>query len=269
MAVVLVTGGSSGIGLATVRRLAASGDTVFSASREPGRTELPEGVTPLVFDLADRRGAQHVLDEVVRGAGRLDALVNNAGVAPIIPLEEMDDEQIQHVLDVNLIGPMRLARAAVPVMRAAGGGRIVNVTSLNDVLPSPFAGWYSGSKAALASLSAALDAEVHGFGIRVSVVAPGLFRTPMAESLADASVDASSPYRKVFDARSATDQTRLESAGDPDEVATVIEQCIREEDPPSRVVVGADAIEISKQLASSDANALGQYLRAGVARLNR
>jgi NAD(P)-dependent dehydrogenase (short-subunit alcohol dehydrogenase family) len=183
MAVVLVTGGSSGIGLATVRRLAAAGDQVFCGSRDPSRIRLPDGVTPVPVDIADPAAGPAAVRMVATVAGRLDVLVNNAGTVSLGPLEELGDTEAHRVFEVNLFGPMRLARAALPVMRAQGGGRIINVTSENDTAPAPFGGWYSASKAALASASAVLDAEVHGFGIFVTVAAPGLFRTPMADQL--------------------------------------------------------------------------------------
>ncbi|HET6793223.1 MAG TPA: SDR family NAD(P)-dependent oxidoreductase, partial [Acidimicrobiales bacterium] len=137
MATVLVTGGSSGIGLATVRRLAAAGDRVFAASRRPSRNPLPEGVTPLAFDVADPVSARRAVESVLQTAGALDALVNNAGLGLNGPLEEVTDDAAKRMFEVNLFGPMRLAVAAVAAMRPRGGGRIVNVTSMNDVLPAP------------------------------------------------------------------------------------------------------------------------------------
>jgi NAD(P)-dependent dehydrogenase (short-subunit alcohol dehydrogenase family) len=160
---------------------------------------LPAGVTPISFDLADPRAADTTVASVVRAAGRLDVLINNAGTGTLGPLEETDDDEAHRILEVNLFGPMRLARAAVPVMRSQGGGRIVNVTSMNDVLPAPFASWYSASKAALASASVVLDAEVHGFGIFVTVVAPGLFRTEMVEGLVSFGIAEGSAYRKTLE----------------------------------------------------------------------
>jgi NAD(P)-dependent dehydrogenase (short-subunit alcohol dehydrogenase family) len=267
MSEVLVTGGSSWIGLATVRRLAAAGDTVFAAARRPGRAELPDGVTPVEIDVADPRAADRAVSFVVERAGRLDALVNHAGTGPLAPMEEVGDDEAHRIFEVNLFGPLRLARAAVPVMRKQGGGRIVNVTSMNDVLPAPFGGWYSASKAALASASTVLDAEVHEFGISVTVVAPGLFRTGMAEGLTSYSVGDASPYRDHFDALLRQNAERLTSAADPDEVAAVIEGCLRRADPPARVVVGADAEGMVRLVRETDPDAFARLLRRFVAGL--
>src|ERR1022692_3766158 len=111
MAVVLVTGGSSGIGLAVVRRLATAGDQVFAASRNPQRAPLPEGVTRIAFDLEDPGVADPTVASVVMAAGRLDVLINNAGTGTLGPLEETDDDEEHRILEVNLFGPMRLACA--------------------------------------------------------------------------------------------------------------------------------------------------------------
>jgi NAD(P)-dependent dehydrogenase (short-subunit alcohol dehydrogenase family) len=267
MAVVLVTGGSSGIGLAVVRRLAAAGDQVFAASRNPQRAPLPEGVTPIAFDLADPRAADTTVASVVKAAGRLDVLINNAGTGTLGPLEETDDDEAHRILEVNLFGPMRLVRAAVPVMRSQGGGRIVNVTSMNDVLPAPFASWYSASKAALASASVALDAEIHGFGIFVTVVAPGLFRTEMIEGLVSFGIAEGSAYRKTLEGLRAENTVYIAGAGNPQEVADAIDQCVRADDPPARVVVGADAQELVKLVHDTDPDSFAKLLRAEVATL--
>lgn len=267
MAVVLVTGGSSGIGLAVVRRLAAAGDTVFAASRNPARSALPAGVTPLAVDVADPAAGDVAVGAVVEAVGRLDVLVNNAGAESVAPLEETGDAEAHRIFEVNVFGPMRLVRAAIPVMRSQGGGRIVNVSSINDIAPAPFGGWYSASKAALTSLSAVLDAEVRGFGILVTAVAPGLFRTPMAQRLPGYGVGADSPYAAVFSALSEGSTAKIEEAGDPDEAARAIEQCIRAADPPARLLVGADAVELDETVRKSTAEELAGLLRQFVADL--
>ena len=264
----LITGGSSGIGLATVRRLASGGDRVFAASRNPLRGGVPDGVEPIVFDVADPAGANAAVASVVAAAGRLDALVNNAGTGSLGPAEETTADEARRIFEVNLFGPMRLACAAVPIMRDQGGGRIINVTSMNDVFPAPFGGWYSASKAALASLSVALDAEVHGFGISVSVIAPGLFRTEMSNTLDSFRVSRESSYRKAFEALTTQQTARKDTAGDPDEVAAAIQECIHAADAPARMVVGSDAEAMLNIVQSSNPDDFAALLRAFVANLD-
>lgn len=264
MAVVLVTGGSSGIGLATVRRLATGGDRVFSLSRRPSPVD---GVTSLELDVTDPAAAGLAVARVLDAEGRIDALVNNAGAGTLAPIEEVTDDDVTAIFETNLFAPLRLARAALPAMRAQSHGRIVNVTSMNDTLPAPFGGHYSASKAALASASLVLDAEVRPFGVSVSVVAPGLFRTPMAESLATYAIDATSPYRRAFERMTEQAPDRLPGAGDPDDVAAAIETCIHAEEPPARVVVGADARSMVALVESVDTEGLAALLRAYVIEL--
>ena len=267
MAVVLVTGGSSGIGLATVRRLAAAGHRVFCGSRDPSRAQLPDGATAIAVDVADPVAGPAAVSAVVAAAGRLDVLVNNAGVVSLGSLEDSGDVESHRVFEVNFFGPMRLACAAVPLMRAQGGGQIINVTSENDSFPAPFGGWYSASKAALASASTVLDAEVHRFGIFVTVVAPGLFRTAMAQQLESFPIDPDSSYAPTLTAIREQNATGIEAAGDPDEVARAIEGCMLASDPPARIVVGADALEMDATVRQASAEELARMLRDFVAGL--
>ncbi len=267
MTVVFITGGSSGIGLATVRRLAAAGDRVFCGSRNPASVPLPAGVTPVPLDVSDPAAAEKAVGSVIEAAGRLDVLVNNAGTGVVAPLEETTDAEAHRIFEVNVFGPMRLVRAVVPLMRAQGGGRIVNVTSVNDIAPAPFAGWYSASKAALASLSAVLGAELHGTGVFVTVVAPGLFRTAMSEQLPCCQVADGSGYARAFEMLRSHNAAALESAGNPDEVASAIEDCIRADDPPARIVVGADGAAMEQAVRQSSAEDLAKLLREFVASL--
>jgi NAD(P)-dependent dehydrogenase (short-subunit alcohol dehydrogenase family) len=267
VAVVLLTGGTSGIGLATAHRLAAAGDEVVVVARRPERAQLPEGCTTIAIDVADAGAADIAVSAVLERAGRLDALVNNAGTGPLAPFEETDDREAHRILEVNLFGPLRLMRAVIPVMRAQGRGRIVNVTSMNDFLPVPLGSWYSASKSALASASTAIDAEVHGFGISVCVVAPGFFRTDMAEALASYRVAADSPYRAASDAMQAENRERLGDAGDPDDVARVIVDCIHAPDPPARIIVGADAQHMEQLVRGATPGDLARMLRDYYAQL--
>lgn len=266
--IVLVTGGSSGIGHAIVCRLAAGGHRVFAAARRPERAPLPDGVVPVTLDVASPASCAAAIEKVVADAGGIDVLVNNAGSSAVGPIEELSEEEAHHLFEVNFFGPLRLARLAVPLMRSRGGGRIVNVTSMNDTLPAPFGGMYSASKAALASASFVLGAEVAAFGIRVSVVAPGLFRTEMAEGLGQVDVAADSPYRRPVEGLRGADRDRLSGAGDPDQVAAAVEELLAASDPPARVVVGADAEGFEALLKSATAEDLAAMLRDYVAQLS-
>jgi NAD(P)-dependent dehydrogenase (short-subunit alcohol dehydrogenase family) len=138
---------------------------------------------------------------------------------------------------------------------------------MNDVCPAAFGGWYSASKAALASASAVLDAETHGFGISVTVVAPGLFRTAMSDKLVSYDIAGDSPYAAAFEGLREQTATRLETAGDPEEVAAAIEGCIRADDPPARIVVGADAADLEKMTHETSADDFARLSRAFVAGL--
>jgi NAD(P)-dependent dehydrogenase (short-subunit alcohol dehydrogenase family) len=269
MTVALITGGSSGIGLATVRRLAEAGDQVFYASRNPAPVPLDGDVTHLPLDLADPnpQACDAVVQTVAAAAGRLDVLVNNAGAAVLAPLEEADDAEAHQTFEVNVFGPMRLIQAALPVMRAQGSGRIINVTSVNDVAMAPFGGWYSASKAALASLSMVLGAELHGSGICVTVVAPGLFVTGMSQQLPFVQVADDSRYAEAFESLRAGSAKELASAGDPDEVARAIAGCITADQPPARIVVGADAVAMEEMVRKANAQELAVMLRDYVASL--
>lgn len=188
--VVIVTGAASGIGLALTRRLLARGDTVIAADRnEVGLAALvaeAEGMQGRALaqacDVTDAASVQATVDRAVREFGRLDVMVNNAGVGLGGALEEMTPEHWDAVIDVNLRGVAYGATAAYKVMVEQGDGLIVNVASLSGVIPSPFLTPYSTTKHAVVGLSQSLRAEAAGTGVSVVCVCPGFTETPILDS---------------------------------------------------------------------------------------
>jgi NAD(P)-dependent dehydrogenase (short-subunit alcohol dehydrogenase family) len=269
MAVVLVTGGSSGIGLATVKRLAASGDAVYSGSRTPAPAGASGGgVTHVPLDVADPDSCAAAISSVLDSAGRIDVLVNCAGTGELAALEDACDAAAHRTFEVNVFGPLRLIRAVLPTMRAQGSGRIVNVTSVNDIAPAPFGGLYSASKAALMSLSYVLGAELTGTGIFVTAVAPGLFRTPMAEGQRSQRAPEGSRYAKHFDGLARGGDAQLAGAGDPDDAGAAIEKLIRSDAPPARLVVGDDGAQIEDRVRRATPEEYAALLHDSVLRLS-
>ena len=170
--VAIVSGGTSGIGLETVRALARAGVRVYALSRHAA-----PGLNHIACDVADEASVRAAVQAVLAKEGRVDLLVNCAGFGISGAVECTDPADAHRQLEVNLFGADRLARAVLPAMRAQGGGRIVNVSSVAAVTPIPFQAWYSVSKAGLNAYTLALANEVKPFGISVCAVLPGDIRT--------------------------------------------------------------------------------------------
>ena len=168
--VALVTGGSSGIGLASAKALKGKGWTVYTLSR---RAEGPAGFCHLAADVSDEEACQRAVDALLAAEGRIDLLVSCAGFGISGAAEFTRQAEAEKQLAVNLIGASNMARAVIPAMRGQGRGRIVHISSVAAVAPIPFQAWYSAGKAALNSYSMALHNEVARFGISVCAVMPG------------------------------------------------------------------------------------------------
>ncbi len=180
--VALVTGASSGIGMATARALRRNGYRVFGTSRKP-MANTDDGVTMLVCDVTDDVSVQKVVDDVVSRAGRIDLLVNNAGIGLLGGAEELSAAQAKTLFDVNVFGVMRLTNAILPIMRRQRKGRIINMSSILGLIPAPFNALYASTKHAIEGYSESLDHEVRTQGIRVVLVEPGVTRTSFEENL--------------------------------------------------------------------------------------
>jgi NAD(P)-dependent dehydrogenase (short-subunit alcohol dehydrogenase family) len=188
--VALVTGAARGIGLAAAKRFLAEGWQVAlldidgeNLARTHAGLAAPEATLALHCDVADPDGVTRAFAATAERFGRLDALVNNAGIAVFKPLLETTLEDWRRTLDVNLTGAFLCVQAAAPLMREAGGGAIVNITSISGHRASTLRVAYGTSKAALAHLTKQQAAELAALGIRVNAVAPGPVDTAMAKAV--------------------------------------------------------------------------------------
>lgn len=172
--IAIVTGGSSGIGRETALALAAHGCRVYTLSRHA--SELP-GVRHIVCDVSDEAAFAHAVQAVAVQEGRVDIMVNNAGYGISGAAEFTENAEAERLLNVNLFGTVNGCKAALPIMRGQGSGRIVNVSSFAALAPIPFQAWYSVSKAAVSAYTAALRNETRPFGIELCAVLPGDIHT--------------------------------------------------------------------------------------------
>jgi NAD(P)-dependent dehydrogenase (short-subunit alcohol dehydrogenase family) len=188
--VALVTGAARGIGLATAKRFLAEGWRValldiegeLQASAVAALND-PDSTLAITCDVSDAAAVAAAMAAVIGRFGRLDALVNNAGVAVFAPLLETSDADWNRILSVNLTGPFICTKAAAPLMREHGGGAVVNITSISAVRASTLRSAYGTSKAGLAHLTKQLAVELASLGIRVNGVAPGPVETAMAKAV--------------------------------------------------------------------------------------
>ena len=212
--VALVTGASSGIGLVTAQALVNAGYRVFGTSRKPVASS-PD-VTMLVCDVTDEASVQALIEEIMRQASRIDLVVNNAGVGLLGGAEESSIGQAQRLFDVNVFGVARVVNAVLPIMRKQKSGRIINMSSILGLIPSPFNAFYASTKHAIEGYSESLDHEVRAFGIRVLLVEPGVTRTSFEENLTRA--DQPLPAYAAERARSENLMRKWVEAGDPPQV---------------------------------------------------
>jgi len=246
---VLTTGANSGIGLATVLELARRGFRSVGSVRseekaralERAAAEAGVEVETVLLDVTDASRCARVIDEL-----RPWGLVNNAGYSLNGAVEDVRDEEARHLLETMVLAPMRLARLALPHMRAPGGGRIVNVSSIYGRTTTPLTGWYQGAKHALEALSDALRVEVAGSGVAVILVEPGGFRTGIwAEAERGAESRGESRYAGAYRRSLLGMRLWQPLMGDPGSVATVIGRALTAWYPRARYLVGYDAQLIS------------------------
>src|SRR6266513_3078253 len=175
--VALVTGASSGIGEAAAHALVGAGFTVYGTSRRATPGEKRGEVVFLPLDVTDDESVASGVREVLGRSGRIDVLVNNAGLGIAGAAEESSIEQARALFDTNVFGSIRMTRNVLPKMREQGSGRIINISSVLGLVPAPFGALYSATKHAIEGYSESLDHEVREYGVRVLLVEPAYTRT--------------------------------------------------------------------------------------------
>ena len=253
---VVVTGASTGIGRATVTELVSAGFHVFATVRREQdadglRRQFPEVVTPLIMDLLDENSVSAAA-EVVKSAGPLFGLVNNAGAAFPGPLETVPIEVFRRQIEVNLTGQLLVTQAMLPALHRsaeqAGDARIIMIGSIGGRLSGPMLGGYGAAKHGLVGLSSSLRAELAPFKIKVVLIEPGAIKTPIWNrgSVAGEDVQSRSPesnlrYAKQIEATTRMAQRLAASGLEPSVPAKAILEALLSENPAPRQVVGREA----------------------------
>ncbi|EAQ25909.1 oxidoreductase [Roseovarius sp. 217] len=241
--VALITGASSGIGRASAVAFAKAGYRVFGTSRKP-MTAPANGITMLVADVTDDASVRALIAEVMAASERIDLLVNNAGYALSGAAEESSIGQVQALFETNFHGVVRVTNAVLPIMRARGAGRILNVGSVLGLIPGPFGAYYAASKHAIEGYSESLDHEVRPFGIRVAVIEPWATKTsieansPQGDRPVPAYAQTIARYQTAFDAAMAAGDTA-------DDVAATIVTAAQDRSPRLRYPSGKAARQTS------------------------
>jgi len=234
--VVLVTGASSGIGLACATHLAWRGYRVYGTSRRAG-TSQTGSVSMLIADVTDDHSVEQAVAAVLEREGRLDIVVNNAGMGIAGPVENTSIEEAKRQLEVNFFGAFRVCRAVLPALRSQRRGYIVNIGSIGGLVAIPYQAMYSASKFALEGLSESLRMEVRPFGVKVVIIEPGDHKTAITENRTEMSggTDAYSQSFQAALARTAHDE---QSGPGPEQVARLLYRIVNTRNPRLRYTIG-------------------------------
>lgn len=236
--VVLITGGSSGIGKSVGEFLQDKGYKVYGTSRNP--KNYSNSKFPIVaLDVTKPETISTCIAEVLKQENRIDVLINNAGAGITGPIEEIPDAEIKRNFETNFFGPINVIKATLPIMRAQNSGLVINITSIAGYMGLPFRGIYSASKGALEIITEAFRMELKDFNIEMTNIAPGDFATNIAAGRYHAPVLEDSPYKEKYGHSLKTMDEHVDEGGDPKEMAEAIYKIIETKSPKIHYKVGA------------------------------
>ena len=249
----LITGVSQGLGRAFAEAALAAGHTVVGTVRNAEARDGFERLAPgrakaVILDVTDFAAIEEIVARIEREVGGIDVLVNNAGYGHEGILEESLLDALRRQFDVNVFGAVAMIKAVLPGMRTRRRGHIINISSMAGLAALPGIAYYAGSKFALEGISEALAKEVRDFGIHVTALAPGSFRTEWAGGSMVRSGRSIPDYDGLFDpVRRAREQKSGRQSGDPAKAAKVLLDLIGAENPPVHLVLGADALRLVRE----------------------
>ena len=246
----LITGVSSGFGRALAQQALADGHHVVGTVRNMEAAEAFAAMCPAraharILDVTQFDAIDGVVADIEANVGAVDVLVNNAGYGHEGILEESPLSDMRRQFDVNVFGPVAMMKAVLPFMRARRRGHIVNITSMGGYITMPGIAYYCGSKFALEGISDTLAREVQPFGIAVTAIAPGSFRTDWAGRSMQRTERSIADYDALFDpVRKAREEKSGKQLGDPAKAARAILAVIEADAPPTHLLLGSDALQL-------------------------
>jgi NAD(P)-dependent dehydrogenase (short-subunit alcohol dehydrogenase family) len=246
----LITGVSSGFGRALAQQALADGHRVAGTVRNAQAAQAFEAMCPerahaRLLDVTQFEAIDGVVADIEAKLGPIDILVNNAGYGHEGILEESPLSDMRRQFDVNVFGPVAMMKAVLPFMRARRRGHILNITSMGGYITMPGIAYYCGSKFALEGISDTLAKEVQAFGIAVTAIAPGSFRTDWAGRSMQRSARSIADYDALFDpVRKAREEKSGKQLGDPARAARAILDVIEAEASPTHLLLGSDALQL-------------------------
>jgi len=248
-----VTGASKGLGLALVKKLIQEGYRVAATSRNIKELQTAVGANPEVFlplavDLKNESSVEKGIKETVARFGSIDVIVNNAGYGLTGSLEELSDEEVRQNFDINVFGVLNVIRKALPYMRKQQSGHFFNIASIGGFTGSfPGFGSYTATKFAIHGLSESLAAEVKPFGVTVSIVSPGYFRTEFLDASLGTPKNEIADYKLVRDIQTFhQNDMNHNQAGDPNKAAEVMIAIAEQKEPALHVFLGNDAYQLAE-----------------------
>lgn len=235
--VVLISGASSGIGKSIAFFLSEKGYKVYGTSRSPKNKEILP-FTMIALDVLKKETIEIAIEQIFEKEGKIDVLVNNAGMGITGPIEETPMEEMRKAFETNFFGAIELMKAVLPKMRAQKSGLIINVTSIAGYMGLPFRGVYSATKGALDLISESTNMEVHQFGIKVVTIAPGDFATNIAAGRYHTPFFENSEYKKSYKQNLDLMNTHVDSGMNPLAMAEQVYKIINHPNPKIHYKVG-------------------------------
>src|SRR5215212_725082 len=274
LSVAVVTGSSSGIGLAASLALAKNGYLTYATMRNLAKQDSIQSVAEkehlpvrtVQLDVTDENSVKNAIQSILSESGRIDLLVNNAGYGMTGAFEDIGMDEIKSLYETNVFGVIRVTQAVLPIMRKQGSGRIINISSGAGRIGYHGGSAYVSSKFALEGLSESMAYEIEQFGIRTVLVEPGFVRTKIGENMAISkkTQDPNSPYSQMMQMMSSNQERMLENGSDADLVASVVAEAATAKEPNFRYLAGKDVQQMMAAKKSRSDEEFQKMMKQGL-----